>query len=119
MANEFNITEIKEKTNGSAFYDIQYITKTKVISVSYENIEDYFQVIVFKLQDGQMPNYDDKIHTLHSNYLNKLIAEKVTPEDFKLNNESFSNFKPKNEFERNALKSSKDLRLALKLLPTL
>ena len=48
LSEEFGITETNEKIRGNAFYDVQYQTPSKVISISYENIEDYLQVIIFK-----------------------------------------------------------------------
>lgn len=119
LHSEFNISEIKEKKNGNAYYDIKYIDQTKVISISYENIGDYLQIIVFKLENGQMPNYDDKSKTLHLNHLNRLALVNAKADDFKSNNDFFKEFSAATALERQLLKAGKDLRLSLKLLPSL
>ena len=51
LTTEFNLPIVNEKVRGNAFYDVQYGDKTKIVSINYENIEDYFQVIIFKLQN--------------------------------------------------------------------
>ena len=119
LQEEFNMSEIKEKQNGNAFYDVRYSDRTKVISISYENIGDYLQIIVFKLQNCHMPDYDDKSQTLHLNELNKLALVNAKADDFKSNNNFFKEFSATTVLERQLLKASKDLRLSLKLLPSL
>jgi hypothetical protein len=119
LETEFHIAEIGETINGNAFYDVQYKGKTKIISISYENIEDYLQVIVFILENGILPDYDDKSKTLHLSALNKIAFAKASKDDFKINNSFFSQYSATNEFERNLLKASKDLRLCLVLTPDL
>ena len=119
LLTEFNISEINQTINGNAFYDVQYGDKTKNISISYENIEDHFQVIVFKLKDGNLPDYDDKSQTLHLDILNQRILPKASQDDFKSNNSFFSAHSPNTELERRLLKAAKDLRLCLKLIPEL
>ena len=75
----------EEKERGNAFYDVQYRNKDKIVSVSYENIEDYLQVIVFLLERGRMPDYDDKTKTLHLNHLNGLVMSKVGKDEISSN----------------------------------
>ena len=88
--------------------------KQKIVSISYENIEDYFQVIIFKLQNGEIPNYDDETKTLHLNKLNKAILSKTEKNEFNLNNEYFSKFHTREKLQKEILKSAKELRLFLK-----
>jgi hypothetical protein len=66
LPKEYNLTDITEKVRGNVFYDVQFHHPSKAISISYENVEDYLQVIVFKLRNGEMPNYDDKTSTQHA-----------------------------------------------------
>src|SRR4051812_39520570 len=87
---EFNLQIINKKIRGNAFYDVQYGDKTKIVSINYENIEDYFQVIIFKLQNGQMPDYDDKSKTLHLNKCNADVLSKIDRNEINLNNEYFT-----------------------------
>ena len=117
LSAEFNMPETGTTKNGNAFYSIKFTEKTKIISISLENVTDYFTVTIFKLHDGKKPNYDDKTHTFHLAHLNKLAAVKATKEDYILNNSIFSKFSPNTPFERLSLKAAKDLRLCLTLLP--
>lgn len=114
LESEFNFGVSEEKILGNAFYDVQYRDKTRVVSVSYENIEDYLLVTVFMLQNGELPDYDDKTKTLHLNQLNTIILSKADKVEISLNNENFLEFQPQNELERKLLKSAKELRLCLK-----
>lgn len=114
LITECDLSIINEKIRGNAFYDIQYGDKTKIVSISYENIEDYFQVIIFKLQNGGIPNYDDETKTLHLNKLNKVILSKTEKNEFNLNNEYFSKFHTREKLQKEILKSAKELRLFLK-----
>lgn len=114
LVTECNLLVVNEKVRGNAFYDVQYGDKTKVISMNYENILDYFQVTIFKLQNGKMPDYDDKTKTLHLNKLNADVISKADKSEVDLNNKYFAQFNAKDELERKLLKSAKELRLYLK-----
>ena len=117
LSEEYGLTDTSEKIRGNVFYDVQYQTPSKVISISYENIEDYLQVIVFKLKNGKLPDYDDKTQTLHLNALNKIAFSKASKTDIELNNQYFNHYiKADTAFERKLLKSAKDLRLAMQLV---
>jgi hypothetical protein len=119
LSEEYGVTDINEITNGNVFYDIEYRKSSKVISISYENIEDYLQVIVFKLNNGKLPDYEDKTQTLHLNVINKITFSKADKNDFELNNEYFDKKNAITELERKLLKSAKDLRLAMQLIEDL
>jgi hypothetical protein len=114
LISEFNLNLIDEKIIGNAFYDIRYGDKVHVISISYENIENYFQVIIFNLQNGKMPNYEDKSQTIHLSTLNTAIISRINSNEILLNNNIFSEFLANNEIERKLLKAAKELRLCLK-----
>jgi hypothetical protein len=114
LESEFGLNTTNETINGNAFYDVEYRDAQKVISISYENIEDHLEVIVFKLQNGKMPDYDDKSKTLHLNQLNKLVMPKVDKTEMSSNAEYFSKYNAKDELERKLLKEAKELRLCLK-----
>lgn len=119
LITEFNLHEISHTINGNAFFDIQYGDTKKTISISYENIEAHLKVIVFKLLNGNLPDYNDEAHTLYLSALNALAMPKTAAEDFIENNLFFAAHAPKNTMERQLLKSGKDLRLCLKLMPEL
>lgn len=114
LITEFKFKLLEEKVRGNAFYDIQYKDNSRVISISYENVEDYLLVTVFVLQNGEMPNYDDKTKTLHLKQLNGLVIAKASKEEINLNAEYFAKYNAKNELERKLLKEAKELRLCLK-----
>jgi hypothetical protein len=114
LETEFGFSQGNETINGNAFYDVEFKNSERVVSVSYENIEDYLEVIVFMLQDGKMPDFDDKTNTLHLEQINRLVMAKANKEEINLNSEYFARYKPKNEIERKLLKEAKELRLCLK-----
>lgn len=113
LISEFRFRILEEKIRGNAFYDVQYIDSKRVISISYENIEDYLLVIIFILQNGKLPDYDNKTKTLHLNQLNAKILTNIDKKEINLNNEYFSKFHAIDELERKLLKSAKELRLCL------
>jgi len=110
---EFGLNIITERINGNAFYHLEYGNDKRVISISYENIEDYLQVIIFILDDGKRPNYDDKLHTLHLNTLNKAVFVSISKDQLTLNEEHFADLETENMLERRLLKEAKALRLYL------
>lgn len=114
LISEFDFKISNEKIRGNAFYELQYTDETRIVSVSYENIEEYLQVIIFILQNGEFPDYDDKTRTLHLNKLNTRILSRIESIEISLNNEYFAKFNPEDELERKLLKSAKELRLCLK-----
>lgn len=114
LVTEFDFKISEEKIRGNAFYDVQYKDETRIVSVSYENIEDYLQVIIFMLLNGELPNYDDKTKTFHLNQLNARVLSRLDKSEISLNNEYFGKFDVNDELEKKLLKSAKELRLCLK-----
>lgn len=114
LETEFGFKKKNETINGNAFYDVEFTDNEKIVSISYENIEDHLEVIVFMLKDGKMPDYDDKTKTLHLKQLNKLVMTKASKQEINANAEYFTNYIAKNELERKLLKEAKELRLCLK-----
>jgi hypothetical protein len=111
---EYAMTLEKGKINGNAFYDIQFRNKDNVISVSLENIENYFQVILFKLDNGRLPDYDDKVRTIHLTELNKKFLTTLDKNEFDDNDRHFGDIVTTDQTEKQILKSAKDLRLCLR-----
>ncbi len=114
LVTEFGFNIFEEKIRGNAFYDVQYKDEARIVSISYENIEDYLQVIIFLLQNGKLPEYDDKTNTLHLNRLNAFFLSKIDRKEISLNSEYFAKINTNDELERKLLKSAKELRLCLK-----
>src|SRR5579863_9690945 len=113
LIHEFNFDIITEKVRGNTFYEVEYGNTQRIISISYENIEDYFRVILFILENGERPDYDDKTRTLHLNTLNNSILKNVEKDAFILNEKYFSNYKAESKIEAKLLKEAKELRLYL------
>ncbi len=111
---EFNLILDKIIVNGNALYEVTYVDKSKIISISYENIEDYFQVIIFKLKKGQLPDYDDKANTIHLSVLRNELLTQIDKKEFQNNNLYFKNKKAESGIEKMLLKAAKDLRICLK-----
>lgn len=114
LETEYNMKLSDQVINGSFFYDVSYRDKRHSISISYENGEDYLQVIIFILSNGKLPNYDDKTRTLHLNRLNSVVLPAIDKNDLSLNNEYFLKFREEGGFKGRLLKSAKELRLCLK-----
>lgn len=114
LETEFAMKIIEEKERGNAFYDVQYGDEKKIVSVSYENIENYLQVIVFLLDGGKMPSYDDKSKTLHLDFINSIVMPGIDEEELRLNSQYFSKYTTNDRLGRALLKGAKELRLALK-----
>jgi hypothetical protein len=114
LITEFGFKLSEQTVNGNFFYDVVFKDKTRFVSISYENAEDYLQTIVFLLQDGKLPNYDDKTKTLHLNKLNAQVLSRIYRNEIILNNEYFHKFNSNDELEKKLLKSAKELRLCLK-----
>ena len=114
LETEFGFNIVNETINGNAFYDVEFKDREKVVSVSYENIEDHLEVIVFILQNGILPDYENKTKTLHLKQLNKLVMAKASKEEINLNAEYFADYNPRKEIEQKLLKGAKELRLCLK-----
>lgn len=112
--NEFNYTEFNITLREGLFYDLEYKKDDLIISISYENREDYLQVILFKLINGKKPDYDDKQLTIHLDKLNNILLKTLNASDFKENEKYFTSFNASSNFERKLLKCSKELRLCLK-----
>jgi hypothetical protein len=113
LITEFGFEISNEKIRSNFFYDLQYTKGTRTISISYENIENYLQVIVFILSNGDLPDYDDKTKTLHLSKLNAEVLSNLDKDKIDLNKEYFVRFATQSKLERKLLKSAKELRLCL------
>ena len=114
LESEFGLRKVNETIRGNVFYDVEYRDAKRAISISYENIEDHLEIVLFKLSDGKMPDYDDKSQTLHLNQLNKLLMKRIDITEIGSNMQYFSKYNAKNSLERKLLKGAKELRLCLK-----
>lgn len=113
---EYDFKRNQNKLRGNVFYEVSYHNKNVAISISYENIENYFLVIIFLLQNGELPNYDDKTRTIHLNKFSEMVLPKINKDEFLLNQQFFIKFCVKTKLEKLLLKSAKELRLCLKYI---
>jgi hypothetical protein len=110
---EFGLRILKEEVRRNAFYDVQYERDSVVVSTSYENVEDYLQVIVFELEDGHFPNCDDKTRTHHLNQLTDELLTRIPNEEFQRNSDSFLGLEPDQGIDRRLLSKANALRPCL------
>jgi hypothetical protein len=116
LPKEFCYELFNEINMENLFYRVQYHKDNLLISISYENRENYLQVIVFTIKDGVISEYDDREHTFHLGELNRRIMQHLKTENFEDNDKFFSSIQPSNEFEKSLLKLAKELRLCMKNL---
>jgi hypothetical protein len=114
LENEFGFRQTGETIKGNAFYDVEYRDSLRAISISYENVENHLEVIVFVLQkDGNLPDYDDKTKTLHLGHLNTLVMSRISDMEIMSNHDQFSAYQAQGEFQKGLLKRAEELRLCL------
>ncbi|MDP4216254.1 MAG: hypothetical protein Q8927_08630 [Bacteroidota bacterium] len=114
LITEYSFWIRDEEIRANVYYDLRFRSQEKEISISYENLEDYFLVRLYLLHDGQMPKFNDKEGIMDLRKLNEVIISRLDKQEILLNNEFFANFSPSNLIGREILKAAKDLRLCLK-----
>lgn len=81
LIEDFDFKESNVTNRKSLFYDVEYKKQDIVISISYENRENYLQVILFNTKNGILPDYDDKSSTIHLNILTKKLFALLNQND--------------------------------------
>ncbi len=114
LTDEFSYKTKDIANNGNLFYEIIYECFSNIISISYESYQDYLLVKLYVLKDGKMPDYDDSNYSFRLNELNKKVFPFIDNVEIIENNEFFSRYQALNDFEKELLKSAKELRLYLK-----
>lgn len=113
LVTEFDYKVLKKTNRKNLFYDVECQNNDSVISISYENRENYLQVIVFTIKDGVVSKYDDKELTQKLGELNRKILPLLNPADFEENESAFASILPRNETEKSLFKVAKELRLCM------
>ena len=113
LVNEFKFKVESKTFNGNVFFDIEYKSKNILISISYENIEDFLEIIIFPNSANNNISFKGSNENFRLSQLRNDLLTKIKNSDFEKNNKFFIKFKTKNNFERNLLKSAKDLRICL------
>lgn len=116
LENEYFLNQIKEVKNGNVFYEVEYKNMILAVSISYEVVGEYLEVIIFKLNEGRLPDYDDKTQTLHLSKLNKRLLPQISSSEILENNLFFKDMVVSSIIEKNLLKKAKELRLILNRL---
>lgn len=119
LQSELGFVASKPTIRGNVFYDVQYRNNESVVSISYENIEDYLLTNIYILEEGKLPVYENKTKTLHLRNITSVIYPTLDRKVIAKNNEYFSMFKAVQPLERRLLKEAKDLRLCLRGLAVL
>jgi len=119
LENELGFVFSSEKNNENLYYELRYSHPKYVVSIAYENIEDYFQIVIFRLMNAKLPDYDNKEFTLHLNKLNAIIFPHLTKENFASNDQYFKEFQYQDPTKQKLLKGARELRLCLKYVSVL
>ena len=114
LVDEMKYIESDITNREGLFYDVEYKKNDSIISISYENRENFLQVILFKLKDGRRPDYDDKQSTIHLDKLNQTLIKTLNNGEFKENDSYFASITTSSNFEYKLFKLAKELRLCLK-----
>lgn len=93
LIDELGYVELSVTNRTGIFYDVEYKKDDMVISISYENRENYLQVLLLKLQKGIKPDYDDKKHTIHLERLNSQVLNLLSNAAYKENDSFFLQLK--------------------------
>lgn len=113
LEKEYNYEILPMKLDNSLLFDVEYGNEDSIISISYEIYGEGVQVILFKLINGKLPNYDDKTHTIHLNKLMNTYCKELTLSQLNKNNNYFKRVKKSSQpIENELLKKAKELRLA-------
>lgn len=119
LVTEFDFELVQGKVVENIFYEQRFSDGRKVVSISYENIEDYLQIIVYLLENGLLPDVDDGIRTLHLKQLNSVIFPLVSRDELEAKREEFGRFNASGKIENDLLKGAMELSLCLKHFPSL
>lgn len=115
LEQEWGYWETPINVKSTLLYDFQYTNIKEIVSISYEIQGDGVKVIIFKLIDGHMPEYDDKRYTVHLEQLIKDISKDKLERNIIQNKNYFNRFdNPTDNLEKEIYKRAKQLRLCLK-----
>ncbi|MDR1976852.1 MAG: hypothetical protein LBQ18_07655 [Campylobacteraceae bacterium] len=113
LIKEFGFKIFAKTINGNFFYSVQYKNETQLISISYENLEDFLSIAIVSLKDGGANVYDET-KALNLNQLSAKILPHINKNGITENNKYFYQYSPQNAAERQLLKTAKELRICLK-----
>jgi hypothetical protein len=96
------------------YQEIVFGKTGQVISVSYENADDDLQVVLFKVKDGKLPDFDDETHTLHLTDMTDDVLARLTPGQIQEYKKWFSDINSETRLDKQLQESAAWLRLCLR-----
>ena len=95
------------------YYRASFTAVDHAVFVYYEPGDDALSVIIFRRDNGNLSDIDNRSQSPRLQDLNRRYMHLVTKEDLVLNEEEFEGIDVEDEMERQLLKSAKELRLVL------
>lgn len=102
-----------EPSISGRFYRVSFTGSAHVVSVSYEPGDEALFVLVFRRENGELSDIDDRLKTPRLSDLNIRYMQKVTAEERSINDAFFKSVITQDNQEYLLLKAAKELRLVL------
>ncbi len=112
LENEFGMKINEIIVNGNFFYAIRYSNDFFLVSISYENIENYFNVQLIRKIDGMFASFDDVNNSINLKRLYFLTLKRISKCELDKMNAEFD-IHTNNNFEKMILESAKKLKTCL------
>lgn len=107
----FNLS--REYTNSSFFMMAEYRRGIELlVSIPYEQGNDYLDIMIFRLDNGREPHYDDLSRNLQLRRITDEILAGVSRNEKVANSKLFSQFHAGTDIEKRLLNAAKAMRLA-------
>jgi len=114
LVDEFEFVLSEERLRGNVFYDVRYLRIDRLVSISYENVEDYLVVAILLLDDGRVPRFDDLNKVFYLEKMTTILFPQLGAEKIETNANHFANLTPLSSIEKRLLKSARELRLCIR-----
>lgn len=113
LKSEFGMETEKIIIRSNVFYAIRYSNSFILISISYENIDDYFNIQLIKKIYGKISHYDDLNNSMNLTSLNRLIMEKIKNDEL-VENQKKIILHTTDNFEKRILRDAIKLQFCLR-----
>jgi len=118
LKDEYGMIVIDKISRKNIFHSVRYENDHFLISISYECIENYFNVQLIRIINGKLSSYDDVVNSYSLDRLYALITPYVDNKKLYENTKLFD-FHINNEIQKKILKSAKKLRICLQYIDML